>query len=63
MKKTSNKRLTLDRETLKALVMELSADQLRHAGGGLLRGSFIDCGSSYPDCGCPSTVATDSGRC
>jgi hypothetical protein len=34
MKKTSKKRLMLDREVVKALVVELRSDQLHHVEGG-----------------------------
>lgn len=61
MKKTSKKRLTLDRETVKALVVELSTGQLRYVEGGVPVGGTIT-GSSQPDCGCPSGVTNPSGR-
>lgn len=64
MKKTSKSRLILDRETVKALVVELSTDQLRYVEGGILRnGSNFECGSSRPECGCPTIISTDSLRC
>lgn len=35
MKKTSRKRLTVEREVVRVLVVELAGGQLRHVGGGL----------------------------
>jgi hypothetical protein len=37
MKKTIRKRLTLDRDTVKALVVELSTAELPHVRGGVLQ--------------------------
>jgi len=57
MKKTSNKRLTVRRETVKTLVMELSRGQLRNANGGApLPPDTLGegCASSNIRCGCPS---------
>ncbi len=53
MKRTSKKRLTLARETVKALVMELSRDQLGRVGGGMTSGnvSIVTTGPSYS---CPN---------
>jgi hypothetical protein len=56
MKRISNKRLTVRRETLKALTMDLSRGQLRYVNGG----NFVpvtegeSCASSNIGCGCPS---------
>jgi len=50
MKKKSNKRLPLDREVVRALVVELSDDQLHYVNGALRVGSD----SSRAACGCYS---------
>jgi len=47
MKKISNKRLTLDRETVKTLAGRLSHGQLEQVNGGVQ--------SSSPGCGCCSS--------
>ena len=65
MKKISNKRLTLDRETVRALVVELSGDQLRYVNGAAGTNTIINtnaatacypCNSSQLRCGCCSSV-------
>ena len=58
MKKMSNKRLGLDRETVRTLVVGLSTGQLRYAGGGAPNEKDTEgaCNSSEPNCGgCSST--------
>jgi hypothetical protein len=50
VKKSSNKRLLLDREVVRTLVVELADDQLRYVNGALRPGSD----SSHAACGCYS---------
>jgi hypothetical protein len=53
MKKTSRKRLTLDREVVKALVVHVPGHQLRYVGGGLMNGS-------NPEYGCNTSTIIDT---
>jgi len=56
MKKTPNKRLTLDRETVKVLAVELSGGQLRHVAGGAPNTDGHTCNSTEPRCGGCSSI-------
>jgi hypothetical protein len=56
MKKTTRKRLSLGRETVKALGGDLTGDQLRVAAGGA-RSVASDLGT-----GCPTIIDTTSVR-
>jgi hypothetical protein len=57
MKKITNKRLTVDRETLRVLRVALAGDQLRYVDGGRrITDTDTDTGSSQPACGCCSSV-------
>lgn len=60
MKKTSNKRLAVDRETVKALLVELPSGQLRYVDGGAPRDTEgSSCNSTEPRCGgCSSATFT-----
>ena len=56
MKKISQNRLTLDRETVRSLVGELARGQLRFVDGARLSAALCTVtGSSNPGCGCCSS--------
>lgn len=65
MKKTSNKRLALGRETVKTMLVELPIGDLRTAQGGLTWSSStlitMSPGPSYS--GCPTAVSCDACPC
>jgi hypothetical protein len=59
MKKTSKKRLTLDREIVRALVVELRGDQLLYVDGGREYRSDVDSCTCSPN----GTSRAPSGIC
>jgi len=64
MKKISNKRLALGRETVKTMLMELPMGDLRQAQGGLSSSSSLITmvpGPSYS--GCPSAASCNACPC